>query len=58
MSHDAPTPKRTVAYARRSAKHPQLSIARQMTVIHKYAKQRGLVIVKAYADGLKGDGKR
>jgi hypothetical protein len=58
MSHDAPTPKRTVAYARRSSKHPQLSIARQMTLIRKYAKRRRLEVVMACSDGLKGDGKR
>ncbi len=29
-----------------------------MSVIRKYAKRRGLVIVKEYADELKGDGKR
>jgi DNA invertase Pin-like site-specific DNA recombinase len=57
MSKKASKPKRAAAYARRSSKHPQVSIGRQMAVIRKYAKRRGLVIVKAYADGLKGDGK-
>ena len=51
-----PTPKRTAAYARRSSKHPQSSIARQTTEIGKYAKRRGLEIVMAYSDGLKGGG--
>ena len=50
-------PKCIVAYARRSSKHPQSSIARQMTVIGKYAKRRGLEIVMAYSDGRKGGGK-
>jgi len=57
MSHEAPTPKRAAAYARRSSKHPKSSIARQMTVIRKYAKRRGLEIVMAYSDGRKGGGK-
>jgi len=52
-----PKQKRVVAYARRSSKHPQSSIARQMTVIRKYAKRRGLEIVMAYSDGGKGGGK-
>ena len=56
MSHESPTPKRAAAYARRSSKHPQFSTARQMTVIRKYAKRRGLEIVMAYSDGLKGGG--
>ncbi len=58
MSSKASKPKRVAAYARRSSKHPQISIGRQMSVIRKYAKRRGLVIVKEYADELKGDGKR
>jgi hypothetical protein len=60
MNHGAPepNPKRTAAYTRRSMKHPQFSIGRQMSVIRKYAKRRGLVIVREYADGLKGGGKR
>ena len=59
MSHETPepNPKRTAVYTRWSMKHPQFSIGRQMSVIRKYAKRRGLVIVKEYADGLKGDGK-
>ena len=57
MSKKASKPKRVVAYARRSSKHPQSSIARQMTVIGKYAKRRGLEIVIAYSDGRKGGGK-
>src|ERR1039458_9578696 len=32
-------PKRVAAYARRSSKRPQLSLARQMAVIRKYAKR-------------------
>ena len=50
-------PKRAAAYTRRSSKHPQFSIARQMSVIRKYAKRRGLVIAKAFSDGGKGGGK-
>jgi hypothetical protein len=57
MSHEAPTPKRAADYARRLAKHPQTSIARQMAVIRKYAKRRGLIIVKNYSNGAKGGGK-
>jgi len=36
MSSKASKPKRAAAYARRSSKHPQISIARQMAVIRKY----------------------
>jgi hypothetical protein len=36
MSSKASKPKRAVAYARRSSKHPQISIGRQMSVIRKY----------------------
>ena len=51
-------PTKSVAvYVRKSKKHRQFSISDQMRVIRKYAKRRGLVIVKAYADGLKGGGK-
>jgi hypothetical protein len=50
-------PKRVATYTRRSAKRPQLSLARQMTVIRKYAKWRGLEVVAAYSDGGKGGGK-
>ncbi len=57
MSHESPTPKRAAAYARRSSKHPQFSVVRQMAVIRKYAKRRGLIIVKNYSDGAKGGGK-
>ena len=59
MKHEAPEPKpkRAAAYARRSSKHPQFSIARQMTVIRKYAKRRGLEIVSEYSDVGKGGGK-
>jgi hypothetical protein len=57
MSQGPPKPKRAAANARRSAKHPQCSIGRQVAVIRKYAKQRGLEIVRAYSDGGKGGGK-
>ena len=57
MSHELPKPKRAVAYVRRSSKHPQFSTARQMTAIRKYAKRRGLEIVMANSDDLKGGGK-
>ena len=57
MSHELTKPKRAVAYARRSSKHPQFSVVRQMAVIRKYAKQRGLILVKDYSDGAKGDRK-
>jgi len=57
MSHELPKPKRAVAYVRRSSKHPQFSVVRQMAVIRKYAKQRGLILVKDYSDGAKGGGK-
>ena len=57
MRHEAPTPKRAAAYVRRLAKHPQTSIARQIAVIRKYAKRRGLKIVMNYSDGAKGGGK-
>lgn len=43
-------------YVRKSKKHRQFSISDQIRVIRKYAKRRGLVIVKAYADELKGGG--
>jgi len=50
-------PTKSVAvYVRKSKKHRQFSISDQMRVIRKYAKRRGLVIVKAYADELKGGG--
>jgi len=57
MSHEPPKPKHAVAYVRRSSKLPQFSVVRQMAVIRKYAKQRGLIIVKDYSDGMKGGGK-
>jgi predicted site-specific integrase-resolvase len=47
-----------VAYARISSARRQLTINVQMGIIRKYAKRRGLFIVKEYADGLKGGGKR
>jgi len=57
MSNESPKPKGAASYARRLSKHSQFSIARQMTVIRKYAKRRGLEIVMAYLDGGKGSGK-
>jgi predicted site-specific integrase-resolvase len=57
MSHESPAPKRAAAYARRSSKHPQVSIGRQMAVLRKYAKQRCLEVVMACSDGRKGGGK-
>jgi DNA invertase Pin-like site-specific DNA recombinase len=57
MSHETPKPKRAAAYARRSSKHPLFPIARQMSVIRKYAQRHGLEIVMAYSDGGKGSGK-
>ena len=48
--------KSAAVYVRKSMKHRQFSISDQMRVIRKYAKRRGLVIVKAYADELKGGG--
>jgi hypothetical protein len=57
MSHETPKPKRTAAFARRSSKHPQSAIVRQMTVIRKYAKEHGLEIVRAYSDVSNGGGK-
>jgi DNA invertase Pin-like site-specific DNA recombinase len=57
MSHESPKPKRAAAYARRSSKHLQSSIARQMSVIRKHAKRRGLKIAMNYSDGAKGGGK-
>ena len=50
-------PKRVATYTRMSENRPQLSLARQMAVIRKYAKRRGLIIVKNYSDGAKGGGK-
>ena len=49
-------PKSAAIYVRESKKHGQFSISDQMRVIRKYEKRRGLVIVKAYADELKGGG--
>ena len=59
MSKKASKPKqeRAAAYVRRSSKHPPFSVARQMAVIRKYAKRRGLIIVMNYSDGAKGGGK-
>ena len=57
MSQQAPKPKRVVIYTRWSSKRPKLSLARQMTVIRKYAKRRGLQIVMVHSDGAKGGAK-
>ena len=57
MSQQIPKPRRTAAYARRSSKLPQLSKARQMAEIRKYAKRRGLEVMMNYLDGAKGDKK-
>jgi len=57
MSHKAPRPKRAASYARRPSKRPQLSLARQIAVIRKYAKRHRLEIVRAYSDVGKGGGK-
>ena len=57
MSQEAKKQKRAAAYTRRSSKVPQLSIARRMAVIRKYAKQRGLEVVMAGSDGGKGGAK-
>ena len=50
-------PKRVATYTRMSANRPHLSRGQQMAVIRKYAKRRGLIIVKNYSDGAKGGGK-
>ena len=50
-------PKSVATYTRWSSKRPQLSLARQMAVIRKYAKRRGLEVVMAGSDGGKGGGK-
>ena len=50
-------PKRVATYTRMSELRPHSSRAQQMAVICKYAKRRGLKIVKNYSDGAKGGGK-
>jgi len=50
-------PKRVATYTRMSEHRPQLSRARQMAVIRKYAKRHGLEITSSYSDGTKGGGK-
>ena len=47
-----------VAYVRTSSARRQLTINGQMGVIRKYMKRFGLVIMKEYADGMKGGGKQ
>jgi DNA invertase Pin-like site-specific DNA recombinase len=41
---------RAASYVRVSANRQRCSARQQMEVIHKYAKRRGLKIVKQYAD--------
>jgi hypothetical protein len=50
-------PKLVATYTRMSENRPQLWRDQQMAVIRKYAKRRGLIIVKNYSDGAKGGGK-
>ena len=50
-------PKLVATYTRMSENHPQFSRGQQMAEIRKYAKRRGLIIVKNYSDGAKGGGK-
>ncbi len=57
MSRQAPKPNRVAIYTRWSSKRPQLSLAGQMAVIRKYAKRRGLEIVRTFSDGGEGGGK-
>jgi len=57
MSQESKKQKRAAAYMRPSSKLPQLWIARQMAVIRKYAKQRGLEVVMPGSDGGKGGAK-
>ena len=57
MSKVAKEQKRAATFARWSSTLPQLSIAQQMAVIRKYAKQRGLEVVMAGSDGGKGGAK-
>ena len=45
--------KSAAVYVRKSTKHRQFSISKQMRAIRKYAKHRGLKIEKAYSDGAK-----
>jgi len=58
MSHQAPKPKRVAIYTCWPSMRPQLSLARQLAVIRKFAKQRGMEIVMAYSDEEKGGKKR
>jgi hypothetical protein len=41
-----------------STEYQQYSTSNQMAAIRKYAKQRGLKIVRTYSDGTKGGGKQ
>ena len=50
-------PKLVATYTRMSENLWQSSRTQQMAVIRKYAKRRGLIIVKNYSDGAKGGGK-
>jgi len=45
-----PKRNRAAAYARRSGRHPDDSIAAQLKAIRKYARRRGLKIVKVATD--------
>jgi hypothetical protein len=58
MSHQAPKTKRVTSYTCWLSMRPQLSLARQLAVIRKFATQRGMEIVMAYSDWEKGGKKR
>ncbi|PYJ87792.1 MAG: hypothetical protein DME22_00430 [Verrucomicrobia bacterium] len=47
---------RAVAYVRKSPEHQQSSPSSQTDVIRKYARRRGLIIVKEYSDDDKKSG--
>ena len=47
-------PKHGATYTRMSEDHQPSSPGQQMAAIHKYAKRRGLKIVKNYSDGAEG----
>ena len=42
---------RTAAYGRKSGRHPNHSVAAQLKVIRRYARRRGLKIVRVATDG-------
>ncbi|MGD0581224.1 MAG: recombinase family protein [Bryobacteraceae bacterium] len=60
LAHGA-TPNRAAEYVRMSTEHQQYSTENQSDVIRQYAAQRGMVIVRTYADagksGLRIDGR-